>query len=141
MSRSTLFRVEADLDTEGVYRRSLDSRQALDQKMTELVNLREKKRQADQALSDKEVDLAMEYRAANAELSQTQFDKQVRWYVHKNPEWLALRDEANRLTGLVEAADADRSVLKRDIEIACGRMISLGGELFFRGAETLYGTD
>lgn len=137
MGRSVLFTTDGDLNTEGVYAQALDSRQALDEKLTQLVNAKEKKRKAEFDLVDREMELVSEFRGANPEMSQTQFDKMIKVYINQDPRWRELRDQVHNLTGEVEAADADRSVLKRDIEIAVGRMISNGGQLFYHGADKL----
>lgn len=137
MSRETLFTTEGDVDLHGVYQHALDSRQALDAKMTQLVNAKELKRHKEAKFSDREVILTWEFRGANPEMSQAQMDKQIKRVLLNDKDWSDLRNEVLHLTGEVESAEADVSVLKRDILIACARMNSLGGHLFHLGSEKL----
>lgn len=137
MTRSVLFTSNGDVDLDGAYSKAIASRTALDEKLSLLVDAKQAKRLAEDRLTNLETDLAMQYRAENPDMSQTQFDKQVRWAIHKNPDWIALRDEITRLAGEVDSLDADRSILKKDVETHNARMIGAGGLLFFLGAEKL----
>lgn len=137
MSRSVLFTADGDVDLDGAYSKALSSRQALDEKLAQLVNTKAEKRQAEERLAEVEVDVAMKYRAENPDMSQTQFDKQVRWAILKDPDVKKLREEIDGLTAVVDVLDADRSVLKQDILIHTSRMTGIGGYLFYCGAEKL----
>jgi len=137
MSRSVLFTADGDVDLDGAYSKALSSRQALDEKLAQLVTARQEKRLAEDRLADLEVELASNYRVNNPDMSQAQFDKQVRWIVHQDPEWKQLRDKITHLAGEIDALDADRSVLKQDILAHTSRMTGIGGYLFYCGAEKL----
>lgn len=132
MSRSNLFNGS---QVSGLQAHAVATLEHLDSARTRLANAKAAKKKAEADLADHEVDLTAEYRAANAEMSQTQFDKQVKVHIGQNTSWRKLRDEVNRLDGEVETADADRSVLSRDIEIANSAMIGLGGEMFRSAVE------
>lgn len=137
MSRKTLFTTEGDVDLHGVYHRSKEARQRLDEKLTDLVDKRGELRRAEANFADCEVILAGEFRGLNPEMSQTQFDKQVKAHYLGSSDWCGYRDDIVQLKGEVEGLEADVSVLKRDIQIDVGRMISLGGYLFFEAADKL----
>lgn len=137
MARTALFTTEADLDVHGVYEKARESRQRLDETFTDLTNTKEKLRGLEAELVDREVMVGMKFRADNSSMSQTQFDKEVRWAINRDDEWQMLREKVNTAKGEVDALDADRSVLKRDIEIAIGRMNSLAGYFMYLSAEKL----
>lgn len=136
-SRVTLFTSEGDVDLHGVFHRAKESRQRLDEKLTDLVNKRAALRRSEANMAFHEITLSGEFRGKNPDMSQTQFDKQVKAYFQADAEWCAHREDGLELKGEVDALEADVSVLKRDIQIDTARMNSLAGYLFYLGAEKL----
>lgn len=135
--RRNLFGEDNDYGVDVIRTQSLDSLKHLDETRTRLANAKAAKRKAENDLFDHEINLTAEYRAENPSMSQTQFDKQVKVYVGQNEAWRKLRDEVTHLEAQVESADADRSVLSRDIEIAAASLNALGGQLYRSGMEVL----
>lgn len=133
--RQEIFTVQGDLDIDSVYTKALESRQVLDEKLSQLANAKERKRVLDNQISDLEMEIAGRERGAEPTMSATAMEKHLKMVLHSDMAWQSMRASATGLASEIEALEFDKSVLTRDIEISCARMNSLGGKYVYLAAE------
>lgn len=135
MSRRNLY--NGDQQVTSLQAHAVATLEHFDAARTRLANAKDAKRQAEIALANHESDLADKFRADNPDMSHTQFKDNLKYVFGRDEEWRKMRDEVARLESVIETADADRSVLARDIQIATSALMAMGGSLFRSAVESL----
>lgn len=120
---------EDKLGIESIYHDALTARNYLDKVLTELAELRDKKRLIETAIPDLEVQVIEQVWSSNADLAQVRLDKLVKNELIKHPKLREQRAQLMSVTSEIEGLEMDRAVHESTIKISTARMVELGGYL------------
>lgn len=118
---------EETLGVHEIFTECVDARNRLDKVLTDLADLRDKRREAEEALRDREIEVAEEEWANHPEFSATKMDGHLKTIRHTDTFCRAARSKISDIASSIEGLDFDKLMLETDIKIAVARMIELGG--------------
>lgn len=118
---------EGQLGVHTVYENAQTARNMLDETLNDLSSLRDAKRVAEAALSDREMELSIEEHAAHPTISATAMKDHLKAVVWKDDVCKQLRESLLKLSNDIDGLELDKSMYERDIALACSRMTELGG--------------
>lgn len=125
---------ENQLGVNKVHEGALRSRNNLDQVLTELGELRDKKRALQASLQDKEMLLSADEWSKHPDMSAARMDKHIRTVYSDDDEIREMRETLAKVSGDIEGLEFDRDIHETDIRIACARLHELGGYLQYLAA-------
>lgn len=88
----------------------------------------------DGQITDREMQVIADERAASADMSATAFDRHIKVVLHNDAELRSLRDKRDVLALQYERASADADIAKIRAKVESSRMEELGGLLRFYAA-------
>jgi hypothetical protein len=117
-----------------VYNDAQLKRSELDKVFDELATLRDKKREDETLLTDREMELLAEERGKHPDHSQAAMDRHLKVVHWSDEQCRALRGQLAQVSGEIDGLQYDRDMLETDIKIAVARLHELGGFLTFMAA-------
>lgn len=114
-----------------VYDQARVSRDRLDEALTELSELRDKKRALEARKLSREMDISIEEAGRHHDLSQAALDRHVKAVYHKDAELIEIRNELLQTVNDIEGQEYDIDLHNTDIKIAVSRLHELGGYFQF----------
>ena len=132
--RKALEYAEGHLKVNMVYHEALQKRNELDEIVTELSELRDKKRDLDARLLDAEMLVAADEWAKHPDMSAARMEKHVKVAFSNSDEVRQLREQLVTVVGDIDGREFDLKVVETDIRIAVSRMQELGGYLNYLAA-------
>lgn len=133
-ARKALTYAETELGVNSVYLEVLSVRNKLDSTLTELSTARDKKRDLDERLQDREMEIRAEERARHTEMSAAAMDKHVKVALHNDDSVREYREQIQSTVSDIEGLEFDKSMHDTDIKIAVARLQELGGYLNYLAA-------
>lgn len=118
---------EDNLNVHGVYDEAQAARGRLDDLMTEIAGARDQRREAEEALRDREMELAADEWANHPEFSATKMDGHLKTVRHNDGFHRAARDKVAKIVSDIEGLEYDIRLAEVDIRIAVARLHELGG--------------
>lgn len=118
---------EVELGVHSVHGNALEARERLDTVLTELSAARDKKREVEYILQDRELLLAGEERSKHSDMSAAAMDKHMKVVLTNDDEVRQLREQHIKIVGDIEGLEYDKTMAETDIKIAVARMHELGG--------------
>ena len=125
---------EEELRVHTVYNEVLVTREELDKVLTDLSELRDKKRALALSLEDKELAVAADEWGKHPDMAVSRMEKHIKQAYSNDGEIRGMREELAKLSGDIEGREFDRDMLETDIRIACARLMELGGYLQYLAA-------
>lgn len=125
---------EEQLEVNKVYEGVLESRNKLDSVLTELGDLRDKKRAIQAALQDKEMLLSADEWSTHPDMSAARMEKHIKVVYSNDDEIREMREGLAKVSGDIEGLEFDRDIHETDIRIAVARLHELGGYLSYLAA-------
>jgi hypothetical protein len=122
------------LGVHSVYDEVLAKRTELDQCLTEIATLRDKKRDDETLLQDREMELLSDERGKHADMSQAAMDRHLKVVYWSDERHRELRASLAQVSSELDGLGYDRDMLETDIKIAVARLHELGGYLQFMAA-------
>lgn len=119
------------LGLNSVYDQACVSRDRLDETLTELAELRDKKRALEARKTDLEMEVSISEHGKHHDLSQAALDRHLKAVYWKDPELTKVRSELLQLTNDIEGREYDVDLHNTDIKIAVSRLHELGGYFQF----------
>jgi hypothetical protein len=115
------------LGVHSVYEQVLAKRAELDQCLTEIATLRDKKRDDESLLVDREMELLSDERGKHADMSQAGMDRHLKVVYWSDERHRELRSQVAQVVSDLDGLQFDRDMLETDIKIATARLVELGG--------------
>lgn len=125
---------EDNLRVHGVYHDAKAAREMLDGLLTELSEARDRKRELELQLHDREMQVAAAEYGKHPDMAQTRMDKHLKQALSQDAGWRELRNAISKMTGEIEGLDYDRLIIDADIKIAVARLQELGGYFTYLAA-------
>ncbi len=125
---------ENTLGVNSTYENLLGFRKKLDDALTELATLRDQKRDAEQAASDRELELVSEEHGRHPEMSVAAMERHLKLELPKDDELRDRRVGVSTTVSMIEGVEFDIRVIETDIRIAVARLTELGGYLNYLAA-------
>lgn len=127
MSAKALDYAEQQLGVHEVYEQARKARNDLDECLTRLSEARDKKRDLEFRLSDREMEIAADERGRHPDMSQAAMDKHLKQAFAQDDSWRELREQLSKVIGDAEGYEYDKAIHETDIRIAVARLQELGG--------------
>jgi hypothetical protein len=125
---------EVKLGVHKVHTEALEARESLDKILTELGEARDRKRDLEFRLSDREQELATAEWVKHPDMAQNRMEKHLKAAFFADDAWRELREQLGKAAGDVEGSEYDRAIAEADIRIAVARMQELQGYLNYLAA-------
>jgi len=125
---------EEQLGVHTVYNEVLAKRNDLDEVLSEISELRDKKRSLQMSLEDKEMAVAADEWGKHPDMAVSRMEKHVKVAFSNDGEIRGMREELAKVSGDIEGREFDRDMLETDIKIAVARLHELGGYLQYLAA-------
>jgi hypothetical protein len=108
--------------------------ESLDELLVELDKAQDRKREINENITDREVELIGEKRGLHSDMSSTEFKTRLREWEREDGKLTALRIELNSVLSEVQGIEYDVDITRLRIKTACARMEQLGGYLNYLAA-------
>lgn len=118
---------EDKLGVNSIYETALTKRNELDDILSELSELRDKKRALALSLEDKEMAVAADEWGKHPDMAVTRMEKHVKVAFSNDGEIREMREALAKVSGDIEGREFDKEMLETDIKIAVARLHELGG--------------
>lgn len=118
---------EGALGVHRVYEKAVESRETLDETLTDLGKARDLLRDHEFRLSDREMEVASDERGRHPEMSATAMEKHLKIALNNDDAVRELREQVARIRSDIEGLDYDREIAETDIRIQVARMNELAG--------------
>lgn len=125
---------EDQLGVHAIYKSAQGARTKLDDLLTELSELRDKRRDIQSRLSDKEMEVSADEWGKHPDMSAARMEKHVKVAYSNDGEIRGYREELIKMSNDIEGLEFDKEILEKDIQIAVARMQELGGYLNYLAA-------
>lgn len=119
------------LGVHSVYTELLGKRGELDQCLTEIATLRDKKREDEVLLQDREMEILADERGKHPDHSQAAMDRHLKVVNWSDEQCRSLRAQLVQVSSDLDGLQFDRDMLETDIKIGVARLLELGGYLQF----------
>lgn len=103
--------------------------EALDELFAELDKAQDRKRELNEQIADREVELIGEKRGSHPSMSSTEFKTRLREWEREDGQLSMFRIELNKILSEIQGMEYDAEITKLRIRTACSRMEELGGYL------------
>lgn len=131
MSAKALEYAEKTLGVHKVYEEALSNRDKLDTLLTDLAEAKDRRRDIDLKVADREMEVTIEQRSKHPDMAVTRWDKHIRESFRDDDDLRALREQTFATQGDIEGLEFDRQVIEINIKIALARMNELGGYFYY----------
>lgn len=125
---------EEKLGVNEVYESTTALRAELEEVGNDLVALRDRKRDLDSKLTDREVLLGIEERGVHPDFSATAMEAHMKRVKNNDDEHREIREQIQFVLRGIDTAEFKRSLIEVDIKIAVSRLQELGGYFQFLAA-------
>lgn len=119
------------LGLNSVYEQACVSRDRLDEALTSLSELRDKKRELEARKQSREMDVSIDEHGKHHDLSQAALDRHLKAVYHKDAELIEIRNKLLEVTNDIEGLEYDVDLHNADIKITVARLHELGGYFQF----------
>lgn len=113
------------------YEQAKSSRDLLDETLTSLAEMRDKKRALEAKKTDREMDVVIDETGKHQDLSQAALDRHLKVVFHKDSVLADIRGQYQQVTSDIEGLEYDVDLYNADIKIAVSRLHELGGYFQF----------
>ncbi len=120
---------EDNLGVNLIFEDAVNRKEKMDDVLTELSTLRDKKRDLQSRLNDKEMEVAADEWGKHPDMAAARMEKHVKIAYSNDGEIRGYREELNQISGQIEGLEYDKEILDTEIKIAVARMHELGGYL------------
>lgn len=120
---------EKQLGIEQVHQEAQSAKKELDEVLTRLAEVRDRKRDLESQLADQEVTIIQSVWQANSDLAQGRLDKLVKNELVQAVQMRLCRNDLSTVSSEIEGLEYDRAVIETTIKVTTARMIQLGGYL------------
>lgn len=125
---------EQILGVHNSYQNALAAHEQYNQYMTDLDNLKDKRRDLDAEVDDREIALLKETRSTHPDWSKTAVNDHMKEAKNQDPKLRELRASLSRLNGEIAGLEADIKVQEHLLAVYVARMHELGGYFTFLAA-------
>jgi hypothetical protein len=125
---------EETLGVHSAYEKTIEARNSLDQLLTLMSEARDRKRDLEFRISDREVEVASNEWATHPDMAVTRMEKHVKAAFNDDTMLRELREQLSKTVSDIEGFEFDRSIHDTDIRIGVARMTELGGYFAFLAA-------
>ena len=129
MTAKALQYAENQLGVHEVYQGTLKDLTDLDSTVGTLDKLHDQKRELNEHLLDREVELIDEMRSVHYTMSDTRFNTEMKKWKRKDAKLMAIQLDINKLTSEIQGLEYDADIMKLKIRTGCARLEELGGYL------------
>ena len=140
MAAKGLTYAEESLGVHAVYEAAKEARKELGSQYGIQTGLRFVKRELENKLRDREMELTIDERSKHADQSQAAFDRHIKIVFAKDSSLQKIREEIRATEWELDKVEAQIELLKNDVRIFTGRMEELGGYLSYLAAIKLAGS-
>ena len=120
---------ENELGVHKVYNEARQARQSLDNTLTALSERRDSRRDVEERIIFRELDLTSDERGKHADMSEAAMARHLKLVFHGDSELQQLRTDLRELQDSIEGLEYDKLIAETDIKIAVSRLQELGGYL------------
>lgn len=131
MTAKALAYAEETLGVHSVYEEVKEKRNLLDSVLTDLAQARDKRRDVELKVGDREMEVTIEQRSKHPDMAVTRWDKHIKESFRDDDDLRALREQAFAVQGEIEGLEYDKQILEVDIKIGLARMNELGGYFYY----------
>lgn len=132
--RKGLDYAENVLGVNRVYDEALEFRKELDSILTDLAAMRDKRRETESMLNDREQMVAADEWGKHPDMAVTRMEKHLKSALSNDDETRELREQLAKVVSDIEGLEFDRQIKETDIKIAVSRLQELGGYLNYLAA-------
>lgn len=125
---------EVELGVHKVYESAQLFRDQLENALSEITALRDRKRNLDSALVDREMMLLIDVRGKHPDVSEAAVERMMKQAKNDDDEHREIREQINAVLRKIDDAEAMKVVAEVDIKIAVSRLQELGGYLEYLAA-------
>lgn len=118
---------EDELSVHKIFEEAVDARKNLDGILTNLASMRDKRRDIEDGLRSREMELAGDEWGRHPDFSATKMEGHLKTARHNDFAHTALRGELNQIASDIDDLENDKAIAETDIKIAVARMTELGG--------------
>jgi sensor domain CHASE-containing protein len=129
MTAKALAYAENDLGVHSVYTAAQMHREVLNKVLSELAESRDKRRDIELKVTDREMVLTSDERSKHPDMPVTRWDKHIKESFRDDDDLRSLREQMFAVVGEIEGLEFDKQIAETDIKIAIARMNELGGYL------------
>jgi hypothetical protein len=122
---------EHTLGVHTVHEEAVAARTLLDQSLTSLAEARDRLRDIELKVSDREMEVTIDQRSKHPDMAITRWDKHIKESFRDDDDLRALREQLYAARSDIEGYEFDVKVHETDIRIAVARMTELGGYLIY----------
>lgn len=117
-----------------MYEEALAKRNKLDETLSELSELRDKRRDLSARLNDKEMEVSADEWSKHPDMSAARMEKHVKVAYSNDDEIRGYREELAKVSGDIDGLEFDKDIFETDIRIVVARLQELGGYLQYLAA-------
>jgi hypothetical protein len=125
---------EGTLGVHSVFEETVTEKDKLDKLLTDLSEARDRRRDIELKVSDREMEVTSEERSKHPDMPVTRWDKHIKESFRDDDELRALREQRFNVDSEIEGLDFDRQIAETTIKIGIARMTELGGYLNYLAA-------
>lgn len=125
---------EDELGVHKVYREAVEAQKGLQEVIGRLIIARDKKRDLEQALIDREMEIALEQRSIHPEMPVTRMEALLKTLRNDDDTCRELKEEIRHELALIDGFEFDKGLRESSIKIMTARMTELGGYLQYLAA-------
>lgn len=122
---------ERTLGVHTVHEEALAARQQLDDTLTKLAEVRDRQRDIELKVSDREMEVTIDQRGKHPDMAVTRWDKHIKESFRDDDDLRALREQLYAVRSDIEGYEFDVKIHETTIRIATARMTELGGYLIY----------
>jgi hypothetical protein len=125
---------EEKLHVNTIFEEVCEVRDDLDKLLTDLSELRDRRRDLTARLADKEMEVAADEWGKHPDMAVSRMEKHVKVAFSNDGEIRGYREELAKVTGDIEGLEFDKEIHEANIKIAVARMHELGGYFAYLAA-------
>lgn len=131
---------EEKLGVHEIYEHAKSQQEALVATVGKIASLRKDRRNTEDAIADREMEITAEVVASLADASQAAKEREIKMSCAMDVDLKKARKQVITMTNSIEQEESIRSILESDIRITVARLSELGGYLNFLAAIRAQGT-
>lgn len=125
---------EGTLKVHEIFDETVNCKHSLDEILVRLSERRDQRREAEEALRDRENEIASDLYGSNPDWSATKLDAASKSARQADPFHKALRSKISEILGAIDRLEHEKLVAETEIKIGVARMTELGGYLMYLAA-------
>lgn len=131
-ARSVSYALNLGLET--VWTEAVEAEHVLQEAHDQLRETADKRRAVDEDILDREAQVVSEQRAANADMTATEFERRIKGWLRDDSQLTSLRADRMSLSFQYDAAEHQARQAEATIRIRSARMTELGGYFTYLAA-------